>query len=63
MIESVKGDNVVIKNNIIHDGWQYGICTAGTDSDYSNNLLVSNNKIYRMGQVGIKIQHTSNRPV
>ena len=60
MIESVKGDNVVIKNNIIHDGWQYGICTAGLDSDYSNNLLVSNNKIYRMGQVGIKIQHTSN---
>jgi PKD repeat protein len=60
MVESVKGDNVVIKNNILHDGWQYAICTAGLDSDYSNNLVVSNNKIYRMGQVGIKIQHTSN---
>jgi hypothetical protein len=59
-VESVKGDNVIIKNNVIHDGWQYAICTAGTASDYSNNAVVTDNQIYRMGQVGIKIQHTSN---
>jgi hypothetical protein len=60
MVEVSHGDNAIITHNLIHDGWQYGICTAGTDSDYSNNAVVTDNTIYRMGQVGIKIQHTSN---
>jgi hypothetical protein len=60
MVEISHGDNAIISHNLIHDGWQYGICTAGTDSDYSNNAVVTDNVIYRMGQVGIKIQHTSN---
>jgi parallel beta-helix repeat protein len=54
-VESL-GYNVVIKNNIIHDGWQYGITTAGS----TNNAIVTGNTIYRMGQVGIKITSTSN---
>jgi parallel beta-helix repeat protein len=60
MVEILKGDNAIIKNNTIHDGWQYGICLAGTSADFCNNATVSNNTIYRMGQVGIKLQHTSN---
>jgi parallel beta-helix repeat protein len=60
MVEISHGDNAIISNNIIHDGWQYGITTAGSSSHYSENARISGNTIYRMGQVGIKMQHTSN---
>lgn len=59
-----RSDNVVINNNIIHDSLQYGIGTSGEGfpvvSDYANNITITNNTIYRCGQVGIKVRQTSN---
>jgi hypothetical protein len=60
MIEVYKGNNVVISNNTIHTGWQYGIALAGSSSDYANNATVADNVIYDMGEVGIKTLYTSN---
>jgi parallel beta-helix repeat protein len=63
-IYTYKGDNILINNNVIHDTRQYGIGTSGegfpTVNDYSNNITITNNKIYNCGQVGIKIRQTSN---
>jgi len=59
-----RSDNVVINHNIIHDSLQYGIGTSGEGfpvvSDYANNITITNNTIYRCGQVGIKVRQTSN---
>jgi PKD repeat protein len=53
--------NVTIRNNIVHDGTQYGIGVgaypAGT---YSENASVHDNTISNMTQVGIKIYGCSN---
>jgi hypothetical protein len=54
-VEAVRGDNIIINNNIIHDSWQYGISTSGEDKNYNNNITITKNTFYNCGQVGIKI--------
>ena len=52
-------DNVIISNNIIHGGRQYGIATGGGDAEgISHNIRVTGNTIYDQEQVGIKIRGT-----
>ena len=51
--------NVRIVNNIVHDNYQYGICTGGGDAGgVTHNIQVIGNTVYNNGEVGIKIRGT-----
>ena len=55
-VGAVRGDNITISNNRIHDSWQYGISTSGEGEDYGKNITITKNTFYNCGQVGIKLR-------
>ena len=59
-LEVYYSDDVVIRHNIVHDGWQYGIILAGKSSDYVENAVIEHNLIYNMGQCGVKTVYAAN---
>ena len=58
MVETLNTNGVIIRNNYLHHGWQYAICTAGSSSRCTN-ALIEGNTIYWMGQVGVKVTDSS----
>jgi len=57
VISTYNARNIIISNNIIHDFRQYGIATGGGDVD-SYDITVTGNRLYNVGDVGIKIRGT-----
>jgi parallel beta-helix repeat protein len=55
-VGAVRGDNITISNNRIHDSWQYGISTSGEGEDYGKNITITKNTFSNCGQVGIKLR-------
>jgi len=55
-VGAVRGDNITISNNRIHDSWQYGISTSGEGDDYGKNITITKNTFDNCGQVGIKLR-------
>ncbi|HCA59332.1 MAG TPA: polysaccharide-degrading enzyme [Blastocatellia bacterium] len=53
-----KGENIIIRNNIITDGAN-GLFAASSDSAQSRNILVEGNYIYGNGIVGSIFQHNN----
>ena len=55
-VGAVRGDDITISNNRIHDSWQYGISTSGEGDDYGKNITITKNTFSNCGQVGIKLR-------
>jgi parallel beta-helix repeat protein len=56
-------DHVVINHNTIHDTWQYCVALSGegfpTVTDGSDDVTITNNTIYKCGEVAIKLRQCS----
>ncbi len=53
-----KGENIIVRNNIITDGAN-GFFVASSDDDVSRNILVEGNYIHGNGIVGSILQHNN----
>lgn len=53
-----KGENIIIRNNILHDGAN-GFFVASTNTTVSRNIIVEGNYIHGNGIVGSGLQHNS----